>query len=206
MRDILSKARSAKDLASKTEILYSMLSKFGPRLDPQRNGSIGSMSKAITIRAMTEHDVIVLYDGVAYIVWLESTAGLSDGVELAPTSVYVAGAKTIEIPGQGPRAVTLLLGVTDDELRSTMFGEKEAEPDKVADPDKKVPVPDKKVVKETYRVWRDKTGKFEVEALLVEVTKTHVVLTRKDTKTNISVPIKALSGDDVKFLGDRLPK
>ena len=85
-------------------------------------------------------------------------------------------------------------------MRSAIFGEKEA------DPDKTVADPDKTAKKETYRVWRDKTGKFQVEALLVEVTKTHVVLTRKDNKKNISVPIGALSGDDVKFLGDRLPK
>lgn len=49
------------------------------------------------------------------------------------------------------------------------------------------------------RTWRDNTGKFSVEAELVEQTADAVVLRKPDGNT-ITVPLRRLSADDMRFL------
>ena len=53
-----------------------------------------------------------------------------------------------------------------------------------------------------FRMWRDLTGKFSVEATLVEKTESNVVLQKKDG-TTINVPITKLSAADVEYLNRR---
>jgi hypothetical protein len=52
------------------------------------------------------------------------------------------------------------------------------------------------------RTWTDATGKYTVEAELVEVTEDDVVLTKSDGKT-ITVPISKLSKADQEFLQEQ---
>lgn len=49
------------------------------------------------------------------------------------------------------------------------------------------------------RTWKDSTGKFKIEATLVDQTETHVVLKKADGR-EVKVPITRLSADDHKFL------
>jgi len=67
-------------------------------------------------------------------------------------------------------------------------------PDSKTDPESKAET--------EFRMWRDMTGKFSVEATLVERTESNVVLRKKDG-TTINVPITKLSTADVEYLDRR---
>ena len=54
-----------------------------------------------------------------------------------------------------------------------------------------------------FRIWTDVTGKFRIEAELVEVTETEVKLRRKDNGKTVSVARDKLSDEDQKFLEQR---
>ncbi|MBA2113454.1 SHD1 domain-containing protein [Bremerella alba] len=54
-----------------------------------------------------------------------------------------------------------------------------------------------------FRTWRDSSGKFSVEAKLVEKSTTHVVLRKKDGET-VEVAISKLSAADIQFLSEEL--
>ncbi|MEC8162298.1 MAG: SHD1 domain-containing protein, partial [Planctomycetota bacterium] len=53
-----------------------------------------------------------------------------------------------------------------------------------------------------FREWTDKTGKFKVVALLVELDGDEVVLRRKDLDKEIRVPMSQLSSTDRRYLKD----
>lgn len=54
---------------------------------------------------------------------------------------------------------------------------------------------------ETYRIWRDVSGKFEVDAMLLSQTETHVRLRNRDDR-EIEVPIEKLSPKDRDFIAE----
>ncbi len=56
-----------------------------------------------------------------------------------------------------------------------------------------------KITGEPYRTWKDRTGKYEVVAKLVSISKTHVTIERKEGNT-VSVPISRLSDKDVQYI------
>ncbi len=163
--------------------LYSLLSKYGPRLDPRRNGSVGFVFDAIVLHPFNDHDVIIVLEDTPYLLWVESTTGLSEGTRLTPAPVYVAGTETIHVPGQPPSAATVLHSVTDAELREALFGSTTAGT-------------------EQWRFWKDNTGQHQVEATLVEVTDTEVRLKKRDG-TTLGVPLARLSKEDLEFLGKK---
>jgi hypothetical protein len=163
------------------EALFSLLTKYGPRLDARRQGSIGFMSDAVVLVAFDDNGVIVVYDDTPFLLWVESAAGLTTGSELTPMPIYVAGTETIQIPGRGSQVVTLLQTVTETELRNAVYGGAQA-------------------IAGEWRVWKDNTGKFEVEASLVEVVNEEVVLKKRDGQT-IKVPLSRLSDADRQSLG-----
>ena len=55
---------------------------------------------------------------------------------------------------------------------------------------------------ETYRTWSDNTGRFRIEAALVEVTDDRVVLKKKDGST-VAVPLSRLSTADQQWVRRR---
>jgi S1-C subfamily serine protease len=161
--------------------LHALLSKYGPRLDPRRKGTVGFVSEAFVIHPFNDHDIIVALEDTPYLMWVESTAGLSEGVQLDPIPVYVAGTRTIQVPGQPPRSATVLHAVTDAELREALFGSSTAGTDQ-------------------WRFWKDNTGQYQIEATLVDVTDTEVILKKRDGAT-LGVPLRRLSREDLEFLG-----
>jgi S1-C subfamily serine protease len=163
--------------------LYSLLSKYGPRLDPRRNGSVGFIFDAIVLYPFNDHDIIIVLEDTPYLLWVESTAGLSEGTRLTPVPVYVAGTETIQVPGQSPHAATVLHSVTDVELREALFGSTTAGTGQ-------------------WRFWKDNTGQYKIEATLVDVTDTEVLLKKRDG-TTLGVPLLRLSKEDLDFLGKK---
>lgn len=55
------------------------------------------------------------------------------------------------------------------------------------------------------RTWTDATGKFKIEAQLIDQNETHVRLLKADDRA-VTVPIKILSDDDKKYLKDLTSK
>ncbi len=123
-----------KDLTSATpdkitnEGLFALLSKYGPRLDGRNNGSIGFLAEAIVLHSFNDHDVLVIYDDTPYLLYLQSTTGLFLGQEVTPQPVYVAGTATAEIEEGTTASFTVLQGIPQDELRTSIFGNAAVQP------------------------------------------------------------------------------
>jgi S1-C subfamily serine protease len=161
--------------------MLALLLHGGPWLDPRNVNKIGFMRNAVVLAAFNDHDVVVLYNDAPYLLWVKSAAGLSAGEVIPPTPVFVAGTKTMLVPGTGTQAVTILNTVTEAELRTAIFG--------VSD-----------LGSADYRTWTDPTGKFSIEAKLSEISGTEVVLESRDGK-QVRVPIEKLSDPDRRLLG-----
>jgi S1-C subfamily serine protease len=170
----------------KNDALFSLLWHFGPQLDPRNEHSIGFLAKAQVLHPFNAHDVIVVYEDVPYLLWVKSTAGLAAGQYITPGPAFVAGTETMEIPTMGTMAVTVLHSITETELREAIFGKQEGQAEGVAGTD-------------DYRTWTDASGKFSIEALLVQSDGTNVVLKTRDGKT-VTVPLSKLSADDIQHL------
>jgi S1-C subfamily serine protease len=52
------------------------------------------------------------------------------------------------------------------------------------------------------RTWTDKNGEFQVEADLLDINEETIYLRRKDNRKYVTVPIKVLSAEDVKYLDE----
>ena len=161
------------------ESLFTLLMVAGPRLDTRRKSEIGFMRDGVVLHAYNDHDVLVVYDDAPYLMWVKSTAGLSAGEKIQPCPVYVAGTRTVQIPGKGTQSVTILSSVTETEVREAVFGKSA------------VSVPDAG----GFRTWTDRSGKFSVEAKFVRIDGSFVILERRDGKT-IKVPLDKLSKED----------
>ena len=71
--------------------------------------------------------------------------------------------------------------MTESELRPAIFGEAQ-------------------VMNSDFRTWTDTTGKFSIEAKLIEVDLSDVVLETRDGSTK-RVPVEKLSKQDRRFIG-----
>jgi hypothetical protein len=157
----------------------SALAKYaGPALDPQEKYSVGFMTDAVVLHSFNDHEVVVLYDNSPFLMWVESTAGLSPGQEISPTPVFVSGTQTIELPGQASTlSVTTLQTVTEREL-NRVFSTYVASSTKSG-------------------VWRDASGKYEIEAELVKNDGKYVHLKKANGKI-IKVALSKLDSESRK--------
>lgn len=175
LKDELKREMDAKSL-------FTVLWEFGPRLDTRSVNEVGFMEGATVLRALTDHDVIVMYEEQPYMMWAKSTAGYSPGESVPPGPVFVAGTKTVVGP-DGPMSVTILNAVTETELRQAVFGTE----GNVA-------------IMKDFRTWTDNTGTYKVEAVVEKLTDDAVILKKRDGQT-ITVPFKRLSEQDLLLLG-----
>jgi hypothetical protein len=178
--------------------MYALLWQYGPTVNMRKKGSVGFLSNATVIIALTENDVVVDYDGGRYLLWVKDASGLGPGDDVTPSPVYVAGSRTVEIPSGGSIAVTILNSVLESELKSVVLGNTEEK----AVADAATDAGTAKQIVETsqqFRKWKDTSGKFEVEATLVTKDDAKVVLKKKDGSL-ITVAINKLSAGDRKFL------
>ena len=151
--------------------LHALLQNAGPALDPREPNSVGFINGAVVMHAYNDHDIMVSYDGAPFLMWVESSSGLSVGQELTAMPAYVAGTETVAVPGKSTMSVTVLQAITDRELEKAVIG--------------------------NYPVWNDKSGKHSVEAKLVENDGTHVHLKKKDGSI-VKVPLSILDEDSLK--------
>ena len=174
---------------------------FGPKLDPRRNNTIGFMSDAIVLHAFNEHDVLIIYEDTPYLLWIESTAGLTLGEQVMPCPVYVNGTATAATRGGSSTSVTVLQTITQDELKNVMRPPAANNLNSTASAGSSSVTAGSTTgsVSDGYRVWNDQTGKHSVEALLLSSDADKVRLKKRDGKV-IEIPIKTLCDADVKYL------
>ncbi len=193
----ISKLRA--DIKSPTDLksLFLLAWNFGPKLDTRRNNTIGFMSEAIVVHAFNAHDVLIIYEDSPYLMWIESTAGLTLGEQIMPQPVFVSGTATARIRGDTSMSVTVLQSVTEDELKdamrpagtvnSNLAGSNATVSGGAAG------------ASDGYRIWNDVSGKFSVEALLLSSDAVKVRLKKRDGKV-IEIPITTLCDADVRYI------
>jgi len=186
----LAKIRDQLGREPDDESIFQLLSYAGPYLDPRKPNSIGFMRDAVVLHAYNEHDVAVLYDDLPYLLWVKSTTGLFEGQTVNSIPVYVAGTRTIDIPGKTPLSVTILNSVTETELKQAIFGEEQ-----------KATQSARTQWFEEYSLWTDNTGKYSVEAKLIEIDNHTIRLLRRDG-SEIKLPIDRLSEEDRQRIRD----
>lgn len=166
--------------------LFALLWQYGPEIDTRQAGSVGFLSDCSVVNPYNEHDVLVLFEEALYLLTLDSTTGLSPGREIVSRPVHVSGTATVTLPSGGTTSLTVLQSVSEGELRAAI--------------DAKLPEASSESLSE-FRTWTDQTGKFSVEATLVQVKEGNVELRLRDGKS-IHVPMNKLSDDDQRLLGD----
>ncbi len=194
VRDLES-LRSSLSQTSDNDSLYALLKDYGPHLDPRRANKIGFLSDAYALHPYNDHDVAVAYEDAPYLLWVPSTAGLSIGQDVLPSPVYVAGTATAEFPGRGSIAVTVLITLTDAELKKAVYGDDNS----TAKSDSPANSSTDSSSNDGFRTWTDVTGMFTVEAQMIDSDANQIVLKTRDGKI-VPVPRSKLSEQDLEFL------
>ena len=164
------------------EALVTLLLNAGPVLDPRDSKTIGMMEDATVIHAYNDHEVVVLFDDAPFLMWIESTVGLSTGSPLDAAPVYVVGTQTVRLSGQGRRSLTVLNAVSESEIRQAVASSSGG-----SNP------------LDEFRTWTDKTGKHTFVAIFIEAGAKQVVLKSRKDKI-ITVPLSKLSKGDLELI------
>ena len=101
--------------------LLTLLWKYGPPIDTRAKGSIGYMTEAIVLHAFNDHDVVIMYQDVPYLMYLESTTGLFMGQEVTAAPVYVSGTATAQVEEGITASLTVLQCLSYDELKEVIY-------------------------------------------------------------------------------------
>ena len=170
----------SKDLTD--ESLAILLKHTGGFFEPHEVGSIGFMKSGTSIRAFNANEAIVEFDEQPYLMWFPSTSGMATGNAIPPTTVYVAGTETIPRPGRGTVAMTVLIAVSDAQIKSAIG----------------LPTGSSRTLEDAVsRKWT--SGKYTVMATLMAIDEDDVTL-KTDKGKEVVVPRKRLSEDDHKYL------
>ncbi len=181
-----SKLRSQIRDSADRDSMLSLLMHYGPPLNPRRIDTVGFVSDLFVVHAFNEHDVLVAFEDKPYLVWMESTVGISPG-EILSGPTLVAGTATVVGKSGVPTSFTVLKQVPEDRIR------------KVVDEYFKQQAPAADSAASGFRTWNDRTGRFSVEAILLSTDDTHAMLKKRDGSV-IKVPIAALCDADKKYL------
>ncbi len=174
--------------------LFKLSWNFGPKLDTRKNNSIGFLNDATVLHAFNNHDVLIVYEDSPYLMWIDSTAGLTSGEQITPRPVLVGGTATARIRSGMTASVTVLQSVTESEIKDVFKSLNGKTTDGTASASQEVSASG-----DGYRMWNDKSGKFSVEAILLSSDGVKARLKKRDGKV-IEVPIANLSAADVRYL------
>jgi hypothetical protein len=194
--------------------ILTLATQYGAPLDPRRLHSVGFINDAIVVHPLSDHELAILYDEAVYLLIVPTTVGLSLGQDVGPRPVFVGGTVTVSVKNQPSSAVTVLLSIDESQLRRVMNLSSEssstnATPNTTPRIGGSAEQPAASTVSQlntplsaaqsSYRVWKDLTGKFSVEAQLQSFDGTKVKLRRRDGPV-IEVPVSSLSDADRQFL------
>ncbi len=156
--------------------LYSLLWNYGPPLNVRQNHSIGYAEDIIVLHAIDEHGMIVVYDSTPFLLWAPSTTGMSAG-EVIEGPVYVAGTQTGRLRSGVTMSLTVLQVLSEEQLREAIANKNGG-----------------------YRVWKDRSGSFSVEAKLLRQESGKAHLQKRDGTDLPPIPAEKLSDADQAFL------
>ena len=200
--------KEAERLSAKLKEMKSGETYIPPNIDDEGADIVRVQSPMR--KNVNEHDVLIIYEDTPYLLWIESTAGLTLGEQVMPCPVYVNGTATAATRGGSSTSVTVLQTITQDELKNVMrppVANNTAASNSVANNSgttSSAGASGSKASSTTgsadgYRVWNDQTGKHSIEALLLSSDTDKVRLKKRDGKV-IEIPIKTLCDADVKYL------
>ncbi|MFK7735334.1 MAG: S1C family serine protease [Pirellulaceae bacterium] len=170
------KIKSFEDADSIFELLWN----FGPALEVREERSVGFATDLFVVHAFNAHDAIATYDDKPYLLYLNSTAGISGG-EILSGPIFVAGTATAMAESGLTTALTVLQEVSKTELREAIgiFLAENAS--------------------EVYRVWTAKNGNYSVKAKLLGSDGKKAVLQKEDGKI-LNVDISSLTNSDQELI------
>jgi hypothetical protein len=201
------------------------------------------MTEAVVLHAYNEHDALVIFEGAPYLMYLDSTTGLSMGQEVTAAPVFVSGTATAQIDEGMTASLTVLQTLGYEELKEAIYGPAGSDPSASSSADSSSVAGSPSVPGQPStsganvsgrpsapgtsprtgnvptiasgnaprnglyappspsgaRLWYDRSGKFSVEAVLLQASETEVVLRRLDGKI-IRVPRNTLSDADQIYL------
>ena len=181
----ISKLKSLDDSRSLFKILWS----YGPQIETRNEKSVGFVTDLVVLHAFNGHDVLAMHDDKPYLVWMDSTAGISGG-ELVSGPMFVAGTSTAQLSNGLTTAVTVLQEVTEEDLFKAINNHFEKQ-------NRSGPLLDG--LSDGYRLWNDQSGQYSVRAIMLGV-KGNLVRLKKQDGEIITVPISKLSAADVKYI------
>lgn len=178
--DVLRAAKKEIGKEATNESLFSLLQHTGGFFEPREEDSIGFMNTAVCLHTFNDNEAVVMFDEQPYLMWLPSTTGLARGKEVSATPVYVSGTQTISVPGGATRSMTVLVAVSEEQIKSAIGG-----------------MAGGKFAAEEMRKWT--SGKFTVMAKLVAVDGDSVTI-KTEAGKEVVVPRGKLSAGDHDYL------
>ncbi len=182
------------------ESVLQLSAHYGAKLYLHNDKSVGFLTGAKVIEALSKNELAILVDSQPCVIWLESTKGFDAGEQFEPQAVYLDGTKTVNVRNLSTPTVQLLRPVSEKDLRTAieavMPGD-HTDDKPVDDPAREATAAQPKAA--PFRTWSDKTGKFQIEAQLESFDGKFVKLKRRDG-TVVSVPVEKLSEADRKQL------
>lgn len=125
------------------------------------------------------------------LLWVENPPAFGDFDHFFSGPVYVVGTSNLE---EGTPPMTILISVLESELKEAMNGSKSTDGDSASASENS-----KTAVATSLRTWKDRSGKYQIEARLLEFDGTKVVL-KKEDGTEVTVPFAKLSDADRNYL------
>lgn len=186
------------------------LKNAGPELSLQTVGNLGFVPH-LMVGSIDDDDQFHSFVGrVPVTVRGFKTSELAIGTQLEGRVMYIAGTETFRIKDTDSKVNEFVLREVPDEVLqehlnpsgSSKTSEDAAAPKTVATDDKAKKTTsnsDETPKRDAFRNWTDKTGKFTIDAQLVEVVDEKVILKRRDGSI-LTVPMASLSKADQDFL------
>jgi hypothetical protein len=175
--------------------LLRMLLNLGPASDLKTKNSVGVLGQCRVLGIMNEQALFVAVgqNRAWALLWVDSTKGYDAGQYTHVGPVMLTGFETTVLPAGTQTNVTrfaVLVAMDPESVRQQVFGGSTAASAAPAEP------------LDGFRTWTDTSGKFSIEAILVNVDGENVQLRRRDGVA-VTVQKSKLSDADRRALDDR---
>ncbi len=178
--------------------LLELMKVEGVILDPQVPGSIGLLRGATVGTPIDGNTVIAQYDGLNYLLWVQSTVGLYEGTDINPKAVYVAGSKMVADPVTNRKELmTVLKTATDIELQQAVMGEEQDA--KPSDDGEDL------LAARKMRTWTSRLGTWKTEGVFVSSDGKNIMIRRPSGETR-TVALASLSQADLDYVIEQRKK
>jgi S1-C subfamily serine protease len=179
--------------------MLTYLMKAGPIVELKEVGDVGCVSEIFVTTILDDDEFLAhLDDKLPVAVRGMKAKSVASGHALSGRLMYVCAMDTYSSQNGGVNIRVLREMPEDDfakHLEALGLGtDAQAKTDGKSGPTEKATG---KVSEPQYRLWTDKSGKYKIEAILIEKTADTVKLKRKDTGQEITLPISKLSQTDL---------